>query len=175
MTSRWYVVNVYSGFEKRVSQSIHEQAQKKGLSSYFNNVLLPTEEVVELKKGERVFKEKQVFPGYLLVRMILSDDTWHLVRNIPKVTGFLGANGKPFPISDKEVDMILSRMKEGSHYSSESVSFEVGEFVRVCDGPFTSFSGLVEEVDEEKSRLKVSVSIFGRETPVDLEFNQVEK
>jgi len=175
MSFRWYVVNVYSGFEKRVSQVITEQAEKKRLSDYFSDILVPTEEVFELKRGERLHKEQQFFPGYILVNMILSNESWHLVRSIPKVTGFLGANGKPFPISSKEVDMILIRMKEGAARTSSHVTFEVGEFVRVCDGPFTSFSGLVEEVDEEKSRLKVSVSIFGRETPVDLEFNQVEK
>jgi transcriptional antiterminator NusG len=175
MSFRWYVVNVYSGFERRVSQTISEQAEKKKLSECFNDILIPTEEVIELKKGERVSKEQKFFPGYILVSMALSNESWHLVRSVPKVTGFLGANGKPFPISDKEVDRILNRMEESAVCSSEHVTFEVGEFVRVCDGPFTSFSGLVEEVDEEKSRLKVSVSIFGRETPVDLEFNQVEK
>lgn len=175
MTARWYVVNVYSGFEKRVAQSIQEQAEKKGLTERFENLLVPTEEVIVVKKGERVTKEQQVFPGYILVRMVLSDDTWHLVRSIPKVTGFLGANSKPSPISQKEVDRILEQMKEGAARPRTTVTFEIGEHVRVCDGPFTSFSGLVEDVDEEKSRLKVSVSIFGRETPVDLEFNQVEK
>ena len=175
MIDRWYVINVYSGFEKRVAKSIQEQADKKNLKDYFTHLLIPTEEVIEIKKGERTIKEQQVFPGYILVKMFLSDDTWHLVRNIPKVTGFLGANSKPSPISEKEVDRILNQMKEGSTKPRSTVTFDIGEHVRVSDGPFTSFSGLVEDVDEEKSRLKVSVSIFGRETPVDLEFNQVEK
>jgi len=175
MTARWYVVNVYSGFEKKVSQTIEEQAKKKGLEKKFEEILVPTEEVVVVKRGEKVAKEQQFFPGYVLVKMELDDETWHLVKNIPKVTSFLGAGGKPMPVSKREVESIMQQVQEGVARPKNAVAFEIGEQVRICDGPFTSFNGLVEEIDEERARLKVSVSVFGRSTPVELEFTQVEK
>lgn len=173
--SRWYVVNVYSGFEKKVADHIREQAAKKGLSEQIEMILVPTEEVVEIKKGTKTTSERQFFPGYVLIKMQLSDEVWHLVRHTPKVSGFLGARGKPTPVSQGEVDRILAQVQEGIQKPKSTISFDVGEQVRVSEGPFSSFNGIVEEVDEEKQRLKVAVSIFGRSTPIDLDFVQVEK
>ena len=175
MASRWYVIHVYSGFEKKVASLIREQAEQKGLSEKFEEILVPTEEVVEIKRGAKVSSERKFFPGYVLIKMDMADETWHLVKNTAKVTGFLGGRGRPSPISDHEAARIMHQVQEGIERPKPSVTFEIGEQVRVCDGPFTSFNGLVEEVDEEKARLKVAVSIFGRATPVELEYSQVEK
>ncbi len=175
MDARWYVVNVHSGCEKKVAQSIKEQAVIKKMEDYIFDVLIPTEEVVEVKKGAKVSSERKFFPGYILVKMIMTDDAWHLIKNNPNVSGFLGSRNKPYPISEAEVQRIMTQMKEGVERPREVVNFEIGEQVRVCDGPFASFVGLVEEVDVERARVKVSVSIFGRATPVELEYSQVEK
>jgi transcription termination/antitermination protein NusG len=175
MASRWYVIHVYSGFEKKVAMAIREQAEQKALTDRFDEILVPTEEVVEVRRGAKVSSERKFFPGYVLAKMDMDDETWHLVRNTAKVTGFLGGRGKPSPISDAEAARILHQVQEGIERPKPSITFEIGEQVRVCDGPFTSFNGTVEEVDEEKSRVKVAVSIFGRATPVELEYTQVEK
>lgn len=175
MEARWYVIHVYSGFERKVAQSIDEQVKLTGMSDRIEQVLVPTEEVVEVRRGAKVNAERKFFPGYVLVKMAMSDETWHLVKNTPKVTGFLGSRGRPTPISEAEAMRIMHQVQEGIERPKPSVTFEVGEQVRVSDGPFTSFSGLVEEVDEARARLKVAVSIFGRSTPVELEYSQVEK
>ncbi|NVK17828.1 MAG: transcription termination/antitermination protein NusG [Methylocystaceae bacterium] len=173
--ARWYVIHAYSGFENKVAQTIREQADKKGLGDLFEEVLVPTEEVVEMRRGSKVTANRKFFPGYVLAKMQLTDETWNMVKNTAKVTDFLGAQGKPAPITEEEAQRILHQVQEGVERPRNSVSFEIGEEIRVVDGPFASFNGLVEEVDEEKARLKVSVSIFGRSTPVELEYNQVEK
>ena len=175
MTKRWYIVQAYSNFEKKVAESIREQSKQRGLEELFEQVLVPTEKVTEVRRGRKVDAERKFFPGYVLVKMKLTDEAFHLIKNTPKVTGFLGADNKPFPISDAEAQRILHQVQEGIERPKPSVSFEVGEQVRVSDGPFASFNGTVEEVDESRSRLKVAVSIFGRATPVELEFAQVEK
>ena len=175
MAARWYVIHVYSGFEKRVVQSIKEQAEQQGIAHLIQEVIVPTEEVVEVRRGAKVSSERKFFPGYVLVKMEMNDHSWHLVKNTPKVTGFLGAGGRPAPISDAEAERMLRQIKEGVERPRPSVTYEVGDQVRVSDGPFQSFNGIVEEVDEEKARLKVSVSIFGRPTPVELEYSQVER
>jgi transcription termination/antitermination protein NusG len=175
MAMRWYVIHVYSGFEKKVATAIREQAEQKGLSHSFEEILVPTEEVVEVRRGAKVNSERKFFPGYVLVKMDMDDETWHLVRNTAKVTGFLGGRGKPSAISEAEAARIMHQVQEGIERPKPSITFEIGEQVRVCDGPFTSFNGTIEDVDEEKSRVKVAVSIFGRATPVELEYTQVEK
>lgn len=175
MAKRWYIVHTYSNFEKKVADSIREQAAAKGLSDIFEDILVPTEEVVEMRRGRKITSERRFFPGYVLAKMDMTDEAYHLIKNTPKVTGFLGSEKKPIPISDAEATRIIQQVQEGIERPRPSVSFEVGEQVRVADGPFASFSGLVEEVDEERSRVKVAVSIFGRPTPVELEFAQVEK
>ncbi len=175
MTTRWYAVHAYSNFEKKVAESIREQAKQRGLSPLFEEILVPTEKVVEVRRGRKVDAERKFFPGYVLVKMEMTDEAYHLIKNTPKVTGFLGSDNKPMPLSDAEAERIIHQVQEGIERPKPSVSFEVGEQVRVSDGPFASFNGTVEEVDEGRSRLKVAVSIFGRATPVELEFGQVEK
>jgi len=175
MSTQWYIVHTYSNFETKVADTIREQAEAKGMSELFDEVLVPTEEVVEIRRGQKVNAERKFFPGYVLIKANLTDEAYHFVKNTPKVTGFLGSQNKPIPVSQKEVDRILHQVQEGIERPKPSITYEVGESVRVCDGPFASFSGLVEEVDEERARLKVAVSIFGRATPVELEFGQVEK
>jgi transcriptional antiterminator NusG len=172
---RWYIVHAYSNFEKKVAESIREQAKQRNLEDHFEQVMVPTETVTEVRRGRKVNAERKFFPGYVLVKMNLTDEVYHLIKNTPKVTGFLGADNKPMPISEAEANRILHQVQEGIERPKPAVSFEVGEQVRVSDGPFASFNGTVEEVDEARSRVKVAVSIFGRATPVELEFGQVEK
>lgn len=175
MAKRWYIVHAYSNFEKKVAEAIRERAASAGLEDHFEEILVPMEEVVETRRGRKVNAERKFFPGYVLVKMEMTDQAYHLIKDTPKVTGFLGTDNKPIPISNSEADRILHQVQEGVERPRPTVSFEIGEQVRVADGPFASFNGLVEEVDEERARLKVTVSIFGRETPVELEYGQVEK
>ena len=175
MSMRWYIVHAYSNFEKKVAESIREHAAQRGLGDKFEEILVPTEQVVEVRRGRKVNSERKFFPGYVLVRCDLTDDVYHLIKNTPKVTGFLGTDKKPMPIPDIEADRIKGQVAEGVEHPKSSVSFEIGETVRVAEGPFASFNGVVEEIDEGRSRVKVAVSIFGRATPVELEFGQVEK
>ena len=173
---RWYVVHAYSGFEKSVARNLIERVERAGMKDRFGEILVPVEEVVEMKAGQKKTAERKFFPGYVLVQMEMDDDTWHLVKSTPKVTGFVGGTAtKPAPISEKEVQAILDQMREGVEKPKPKVLFEVGETVRVIDGPFTDFNGNVEEVNYDKSKLRVSVMIFGRATPVELGFGQVEK
>ena len=176
MSKRWYVVHAYSGFEKSVQRALEERIARGGMQDKFGRILVPTEEVVELKNGKKAVTERRFFPGYVLVEMEMDDDTWHLVKNTAKVTGFVGGTAtKPAPIPQKEVDSIMQQMREGVEKPKPKVLFENGELVRVKEGPFTDFQGTVEDVNYEKSRLRVAVTIFGRSTPVELEFGQVEK
>ncbi len=176
MAKRWYVVHTYSQFEKSVQRALLERIERAGVQDLFGQILVPVEEVVELKSGQKSISERKFFPGYLLVEMEMTDETWHLVKNTPKVTGFLGGTAmKPSPISQKEVDNIMQQMQAGVEKPRPKVLFEVGESVRVKEGPFTDFNGMVEDVNYDKSKLRVSVTIFGRSTPVELNFGQVEK
>ncbi|RFA24454.1 transcription termination/antitermination protein NusG [Alkalilimnicola ehrlichii] len=176
MAKRWYVVHAYSGFENQVKRSLQERVKRAGMESQFGEILVPTEEVVEIREGQKRRSERKFFPGYVLVQMEMNDATWHLVREVPRVMGFIGGSSdRPAPISEREADAILNRVREGAEKPRPKVLFEVGEVVRVTEGPFTDFNGVVEEVNYEKSRLRVAVLIFGRSTPVELEFGQVEK
>jgi len=171
----WYIVQAYSGFENKVVDLIKEELKKQKLSEKLEDIIVPTHQVTEVKKGKRTKKEKKFFPGYVLIKIDLTKQIYHMIKNLQKVSGFLGSADKPTPIADGEIKRILGQVSENAISQKTGISFEIGEKVKVCDGPFASFNGLIEEIDEEKSRLKVSVSIFGRATPVDLEFNQVEK
>ena len=173
--NNWYIVQTFSGFEHKVAETLKEIIKKKSLDDKISEVLVPIHEITEVKRGKRVQRKKKYFPSYVLVKMEMNKDLYHMIKDIQKATGFLGAAGAPARVSDKEIDKILGNIKEGSLIPEPIISFEIGEQVKVCEGPFASFTGLVEEVDEEKSRLKVSVSIFGRPTPIELEYNQVEK
>jgi len=176
MAMKWYVLHVYSGFENKVAESIKEKAVKQGLDEFIDDILVPTEEVTEIRRGQRVNAERKFFPGYVLAHLDLNDNVWHLIKDTPKVSGFLGAGGnRPVAISEREAQRIITQVQEGVDRPRPSVIYDIGEEVKVTDGPFASFNGIVEEVDEEKSKLKVSVSIFGRQTPVELEYAQVEK
>ena len=174
-TARWYVIHAYSGYEQKVADSIKEQAGKLGLSELIEEISVPKQEIVEVKRGARVNTERKFFPGYILIKMVMNEDTWHLVKNTPKVSTFLGSKGKPIPISNTEALQISEQVLQGIEKPISSIIFEVGEHIKVIDGPFASFDGMIEQIDEEKSRIKVAVSIFGRSTPVELEFSQVEK
>ena len=172
---KWYIVQTFSGFENKVAEVLKDTLKKRELNDKIEEVLVPTHEVTEVRRGKRIQSKRKYFPSYVLVKMEMDKELYHMIKNIQKVTGFLGSTGTPIPVSEKEIDKIMGRIKEGTLLPKTQVSFDIGEQVKVCEGPFASFSGLVEEVDEERSRLKVSVSIFGRPTPIDLEYNQVEK
>ena len=173
--SRWYVLHAYSGYEKKVADSITDQAEKLGIKDNIEEISVPTQNIVEVKRGVRVNTERKIFPGYILIKMKLNDDTWHIIKTTPKLSGFLGNKGKPIPISNEEAKRISQQVVDGVEKSRPAVMYDVGEQVKVIDGPFASFNGEIEQIDEEKARLRVAVSIFGRSTPVDLEYSQVEK
>ena len=173
--SRWYVLHAYSGYEKKVAENIVEQSNKLGISQFIEEVSIPTQNIVEVKRGTRVNTERKFFPGYILIKMVLNDDTLHIIKNTPKLSGFLGSKGKPSPISNAEANRITEQVIEGAENPRPSIIYEIGEQIKVIDGPFASFNGQIEQIDEEKARLKVAVSIFGRPTPVELEYSQVEK
>lgn len=175
MAMRWYVLHVYSGFENKVAEAIKDKAKKKGLEDKVEDIMVPKEEVIEIKRGQKVNTERKVFPGYVLAKIDMNDDVWHMIKDTPKVTGFLGAANKPAPISEKEAARLIQQLQEGVERPKSAINFDIGEDVKVAEGPFQGFNGSVEEVDVERSKLKVSVSIFGRATPVELEFGQVEK
>ena len=175
MAKRWYIVHAYSNFEKKVADSIREQVKQRHLDSLFEEIMVPTEKVTEVRRGRKIDAERKFFPGYVLVKMDMTDEAYHLVKNTPKVTGFLGSGLKPMPVSEREVARIIGAIEEGVERPKPTIQFEIGETVRVTDGPFASFNGSVEQVDEERARLRVTVSIFGRATPVELEYAQVEK
>ena len=172
---KWYIVHAYSNFEKKVAEAIREQARAQGLEDRFSEILVPTEDVVEIRRGKKVNAERKFFPGYVLVKMEMTDEAYHLIKNTPKVTGFLGSGNKPIPVTEKEVQRIIGAVEEGVERPKPTIRFDIGETVRVIDGPFASFNGSVEQVDEDRARLRVTVSIFGRATPVELEYGQVEK
>ena len=172
---KWYIVHAYSNFEKKVAEAIREQARTQGLEDRFSEILVPTEDVVEIRRGKKVNAERKFFPGYVLVKMEMTDEAYHLIKNTPKVTGFLGSGNKPIPVTEKEVQRIIGAVEEGVERPKPTIRFDIGETVRVIDGPFASFNGSVEQVDEDRARLRVTVSIFGRATPVELEYAQVEK
>ena len=172
---KWYIVHAYSNFEKKVKENILDQARYQGLSDRFSEVLVPTEDVIEIRRGRKINTERKFFPGYVLVKMELTDEVFHLIKNTPKVTGFLGSGAKPMPVSEKEIQRIVGTVEEGAERPKPTIRFDIGETVKVIDGPFASFDGVVENVDEDRARLNVSVSIFGRATPVELEYDQVEK
>ncbi|HEY5071500.1 MAG TPA: transcription termination/antitermination protein NusG [Caulobacteraceae bacterium] len=172
---KWYIVHVYSNFEKKVAESIREQAHAQNLDESFSEILVPTEDVIEIRRGRKINGERKFFPGYVLVKTDLSDEAYHLVKNTPKVTGFLGSGSRPMPVSEREVARIIGAIEEGVERPKPTITFDIGETVRVIDGPFASFNGSVEQVDEDRARLRVTVSIFGRATPVELEYAQVEK
>ena len=175
MAKRWYIVQAYSNFERKVAEDIRQKVAQNKLQDLFEDVIVPTEKVVEMRRGRKVDAERKFFPGYVLVKMELTDEAYHLIKNTPKVTGFLGSGSKPMPVSEREVARIIGAIEEGVERPKPTIQFEIGEQVRVTDGPFASFNGSVEQVDEERARLRVTVSIFGRATPVELEYNQVEK
>jgi transcriptional antiterminator NusG len=172
---KWYIAQTFSGFEQKAAETLKDIVSKQGLNDKIEDILVPTHEVTEVKRGKRLQRKKKYFPSYMLIKMEMNKELYHMIKNIQKVTGFLGTAGLPTPVSEKEIDKIMGSINEGTLVPTTQISFDIGEQVKVCEGPFASFSGLVEEVDEEKSRLKVSVSIFGRPTPIDLEYNQVEK